>query len=480
MWPVAAPPRTLRCHELQAVAEFKPAGGHQGCLAPCSMEMWHQRRSCPTLEHLKTGDNSMDTMAKRRRGTWADDVVETFATSPFNNSHRGDKSLAFPGLSSAPPEAMRGRRGQRRSSPLGREDRGDRRRRRRRSVGRRYLESVTSCGRKMVARLRPKGGTSPQVAAKVRNLVIYFDHEDLIGGVNWDDIVANPVSPLSKVISPGKVEVVPKKPREKLPIFYTNLKKGRIEQNAQTTNDPHVAGRSGSEEEDFWDSDNEVEEGDADLFEDLIDAELDHEVPTKSNKKAKGRKVAQVSRPSSADSDDATEDERLELPYSDSDEEGQGHAFHSFVEDDLSNPSFNVGLVFSSIEKLREAITESSVRNTVEIKVPRNDKTRLRAHCAENCPWNLYASFDSRAESFVVKTYYGKHRGQKEWSVRKCSATWLATKYYKKILTPSRSKLARARRLIMKAIHGDEAGQFNQLWDYGQELRRSNIGSSLY
>ena len=74
--------------------------------------------------------------------------------------------------------------------------------------------------------------------------------------------------------------------------------------------------------------------------------------------------------------------------------------FTSFSEEDMQNPTFSVGLVFPTVQKVREAITEYGVRNRVEIKLPRNDKTRVRAHCADGCPWNLYVSLDSRSNSF--------------------------------------------------------------------------------
>jgi len=112
-------------------------------------------------------------------------------------------------------------------------------------------------------------------AHDVKNLVVYFVHEDMFSQVDWDDVDANPVTKLPKVIGPSKVQYVEKNPKEKLPIFYTNLDNIKVDQVIH------------SEDDVLWDSDNEIEEGDADLFDDLVTSH----VQVKHHKKAKGSKL---------------------------------------------------------------------------------------------------------------------------------------------------------------------------------------------
>jgi hypothetical protein len=127
--------------------------------------------------------------------------------------------------------------------------------------------------------------------------------------------------------------------------------------------------------------------GDEDLFEDLVDMDMEW---VKGNKKARGSKLKgyETSRPSICD-DEESEDEELDLTYLD----GEGESrlrFKSWTKEDIKNPQFFVGQVFASVVDVRKAIAEYSVKNRVEIKLPRNDNRRLRDHCDEGCPWNLY------------------------------------------------------------------------------------------
>ena len=65
---------------------------------------------------------------------------------------------------------------------------------------------------------------------------------------------------------------------------------------------------------------------------------------------------------------------------------------------------------FDSVEVLRKAITEYSIKNRVEIKMPKNDRTRIKAHCDEECPWHLYASEDKKGKLFCDQDLcWGSH-----------------------------------------------------------------------
>ncbi|CAN6317857.1 unnamed protein product [Urochloa humidicola] len=315
------------------------------------------------------------------------------------------------------------------------------------------------------------------VVPKFRNFVVYFDHDDNITGLNWDDIVANPIVSLPKVISPSKVEYVEKK-MEKLPEFYSNLKH---------TDEPDIAGPSGGTgnedsdsdfDLDFVDSDYELWGDDDDLFSDNVDADVIDDGVAKGKGKMASRSRHKGNNLPDQDGDELSSEDELYLP--DSDEEGQGRMrFQSFRDEDMENPIFKVGMIFDSVEKLRKAITEYSCKQRVDITMPRNEKKRFRAVCSDGCPWTLYASSDTRTKSLMVKTFNGEHNCQKKWVVKRCTSKWLASKYIETFradqkmtltnfarivqkefnISPPRTKLARARRLAMKVVLGDEVDQ---------------------
>jgi hypothetical protein len=251
---------------------------------------------------------------------------------------------------------------------------------------------------------------------------------------------------------------------------------------------------SGDEDDpDFVDSDYEVDDGDDDLFNDNVDEGATDD----GYKFSKGNKI---DRSTNADGDDTTDDgECLDLP----DSEGEGEVrmgFQSFKDSDLSNPRFKVGLAFDSVVELKRAITEYSVKERVDITWKRNTRKRLHAICDKDCTWELYGSVDVRSPTMVIKRYCGRHTCHRKWSVKRCTSKWLSEKYIESFradqkmsltnfartvqkewnLTPSRSKLARAKRLAMKKVMGDEVEQYSMLWDYGHELRRSNPGTSFF
>ncbi|XP_044343151.1 uncharacterized protein [Triticum aestivum] len=248
------------------------------------------------------------------------------------------------------------------------------------------------------------------------------------------------------------------------------------------------AGESGEAKDaqtdsDFYESDFDCEDGDDDLFAENVDPELNDN----------NEKQAEI-----FDEEDPLDDDDLSL--SKEELEKLNYRFRVFnPELDSNNPMFRVGLVFGEMKELRAALTAYSVKNRVKIYKPRNEAERLNASCQSDCPWKLKASKDNRTGSIVVREYNGDHTCQKIWNSKCLTVKYLTQMFIdefrdnKKMdlvtfgrkvqkqfkLLPDRMKLGRARKEALRIINGDEAAQYSMLWDYGQELRRSNPGSKF-
>ncbi|CAD6206977.1 unnamed protein product [Miscanthus lutarioriparius] len=281
-----------------------------------------------------------------------------------------------------------------------------------------------------------------QVAYHVNNFVLYFDIYKSFKTSDWDDNVVNPGKPAA-------------------------------ERHDDDDGDFVASDDDGSVDGDFVDSDYEVDHEDDDFFWDNVDDGVVDEGAGMGIVVSKGyKRNAPVGKENMAErqwDEISTDEDELELP--DSNGEGKvGANMSSFRPEDIENPIFKLGMKFDSIELLRKAISEYSIKERVEIKMPWNDKKRIKAHC------------------------------DKKWELKRCTAKWPANKYLDRFradekmsltnfgktvqlelnLTISRMKLCRARRKAWEIIYGDEVKQFNELRNYGHELRRTNPGSTFF
>ncbi|KAM0847811.1 hypothetical protein ACQ4PT_054781 [Festuca glaucescens] len=168
---------------------------------------------------------------------------------------------------------------------------------------------------------------------------------------------------------------------------------------------------------------------------------------------------------------------------------------------DKDNHVFKLGMVFPSAKDFRKALAMYVVNERHQVKKTWNNSTRVEAQCCEGCPWKIIATKDSRYNAlFSVKTFNDVHDCERVWDVKEMTHPFLTDKFIEEFrineklslkgfaekvqikynMEPSRFKLARARLAALKKVHGDEVAQFSYLWDYGEELRRANPGTSYY
>lgn len=189
-------------------------------------------------------------------------------------------------------------------------------------------------------------------------------------------------------------------------------------------------------------------------------------------------------------------------------DDGEEYDFyrHDYVESDDSDGDgdgdkieFYVGQEFVSKEKCKATIEKYAVREKVNIHFPKSEKKKVQAVCVQDCcKWRLYASINSRSDKMIVRSLEGTHSCYPTGVVDLYSAPKIAADYINEFRTnPQLSAEQIQQRLglvglrvtktkcqsaqqIMKHIISDEyAEQFTRMYDYVEELKKTNPGSTV-
>ncbi|XP_021802370.1 uncharacterized protein LOC110746457, partial [Prunus avium] len=171
-------------------------------------------------------------------------------------------------------------------------------------------------------------------------------------------------------------------------------------------------------------------------------------------------------------------------------------------EADLRNPEFRIGMQFANKEELKEAIREYAIVQGRNVKLVKNDNRRIQAKCAGHtrCPFILFASkIDRDEQTFAIKTLSLEHECTRVDKLKYTNSRWLSIRFADKIrknpewdvgafqsevlekyhMNVSRHQIYRAKSLSKVIIEGSYVEQYARLWDYAEELKKANKGSTV-
>ncbi|KAK6782878.1 hypothetical protein RDI58_020674 [Solanum bulbocastanum] len=147
---------------------------------------------------------------------------------------------------------------------------------------------------------------------------------------------------------------------------------------------------------------------------------------------------------------------------------------------DLEDPKFEftLSMIFSSSKEFKWAAEGSAVMMKKDIKFKKNESSRARAICKVlNCKWFIYASKANEDEPFMIKTIGPDHSCGNQRENKTIDSEFSTKKYADEFkINPSWGVKEFQAHVMRK--HRTKKEQFDMLWDYCAELRRSNPGTT--
>ncbi|XP_070049454.1 uncharacterized protein [Nicotiana tomentosiformis] len=160
---------------------------------------------------------------------------------------------------------------------------------------------------------------------------------------------------------------------------------------------------------------------------------------------------------------------------------------------------WELGLVFDNIDKFREAVTKYAIQEKKQIEKYVNGPGKVRVKCSkEGCKWLLFASVYENSNNFMVKTYYPINKCGETNKNYICNSKYLAKRFRDRIIEHPNIRIfkfqetikkelgihvgmttaRRARAKVLTEIMGDHIAKFKRIYDYRDEVLRTNPDST--
>ncbi|XP_068328052.1 uncharacterized protein [Pyrus communis] len=166
----------------------------------------------------------------------------------------------------------------------------------------------------------------------------------------------------------------------------------------------------------------------------------------------------------------------------------------------MKNLKFTLGIIFRDNVQFKRAVMMYSLVNGYgEIHFHRNEKLKITVKCAKDCPWMCVAGKMYGSNNIQIKTVIDDHTCGRTWANKNMTTSLLPDLYLNRIkLNPTwpvesflstvesewnhgctKMKAYKALNKDFKIIEGKHAEQYTKLWDFVEEVRRTNPGSTV-
>ncbi|CAN1250288.1 hypothetical protein LINPERPRIM_LOCUS7374 [Linum perenne] len=169
---------------------------------------------------------------------------------------------------------------------------------------------------------------------------------------------------------------------------------------------------------------------------------------------------------------------------------------------EIDDPTFMVGQVFEDFATFKTVVKNHSIITKRPISFLKSDPTHIQVGCKNrNCCWYIWVSKSNDNRGVEIKNCYLEHDGCiMKFKNRFAYYKYIARKYVQWFLIDpywsidsiiqtvqedlhleiGRDKAGRVRKHEFELARGKTSEQFARLYDYCAEVRKSNVGSTVF